>query len=162
MKYYKTKITRTQTSFSTNFGGKLSFIHSFLFPERLHCCCCCCIYFHCSYLYNYYNDTRLCALNAEFLHSILILNKISLLWGYHWKEGIGGEREGDFMVNFNIFYYLRTIVLKLDSKCCFIWNSYVVCLNPMSGILLKDTYFVANSMIEKTIDNFFSKKSLKF
>jgi len=36
-----------------NFGGKLSFILSFLYPERrLHCCY---IYFHCSYLYSYCN-----------------------------------------------------------------------------------------------------------
>ncbi len=35
-----------------NFGGKLSFILYFLLPERLHCCY---IYFHCSYLYNYYS-----------------------------------------------------------------------------------------------------------
>jgi hypothetical protein len=32
---------------SINFGGKLSFILSFLFDERLQCCY---IYFHCSYL----------------------------------------------------------------------------------------------------------------
>jgi hypothetical protein len=32
------KITGSQSSFSTNFGGKLSFIQFFLFPERLHCC----------------------------------------------------------------------------------------------------------------------------
>jgi len=38
---------------------------SFLFPERLHCCC---IYFHCSYLYNYYNYLEPCALNADFQH----------------------------------------------------------------------------------------------
>ncbi len=35
-----------------NFGSKLSFSTSFLFPERLHCCY---IYFHYSYLDNYYN-----------------------------------------------------------------------------------------------------------
>ncbi len=49
------EITRTQTSFSTNFGGKLNFIPSFLFPERLHCCY---SYFHCSYPYNYYNYSQ--------------------------------------------------------------------------------------------------------
>ncbi len=45
-----------QSSFSTNFGGKLSFILCFLFPECLHCCYI--EYFHCSYLYNYYNYSR--------------------------------------------------------------------------------------------------------
>jgi hypothetical protein len=34
-----------ETQKTINFGGKLSFILSFLFPERLHCCY---IYFHCS------------------------------------------------------------------------------------------------------------------
>jgi len=38
-----------------NFGGKLSFILSFLFPEHHQCCY---IYFHCSYLYNYYYYSR--------------------------------------------------------------------------------------------------------
>jgi hypothetical protein len=36
-----------ETQKTINFGSKLSFILSFLFPERLHCCY---IYFHCSYL----------------------------------------------------------------------------------------------------------------
>jgi hypothetical protein len=35
MKILQKEITGTQTSFCTNFGGKLSFIPSFLFPERL-------------------------------------------------------------------------------------------------------------------------------
>jgi hypothetical protein len=38
MKVLQKEITGTQTSFSTNFGGKLSFILCFLFPERLHYC----------------------------------------------------------------------------------------------------------------------------
>jgi hypothetical protein len=37
---------------SEDHGGELSFILSFLPPERLQCCY---IYLHCSYLYNYYN-----------------------------------------------------------------------------------------------------------
>ncbi len=31
------EITGTQTSFSTNFDDELSFILSFILPERLHC-----------------------------------------------------------------------------------------------------------------------------
>jgi hypothetical protein len=42
-----------------------------------------------------------CALNAEFQHFILRFNKISLLLPIPLKEGIGGEREGDFTGNFN-------------------------------------------------------------
>jgi hypothetical protein len=35
------------------------------------CCCttylrCCCLYFHCSYMSNYYNYLEPCAWNAEF------------------------------------------------------------------------------------------------
>jgi hypothetical protein len=62
----------------------LSFILSFLLPNRLPCCY---IYFHCCYLYIYYNYSRPCALNAEFQHFILRFNIISLLCGYHWKRG---------------------------------------------------------------------------
>jgi len=42
------------TKKTINFGGKLSFILSFMFPERLHCCYIY-IYFHYSYLYNFCN-----------------------------------------------------------------------------------------------------------
>ncbi len=41
-----------------------------------------------------------CALNAEFQNFILRFNKKFLLCRYHpLKEGIGGEREGDFTDN---------------------------------------------------------------
>jgi len=69
IKILQKEITGFQTSFSTNFGGKLSFILSFLFPERLHCCY---IYFHCSYLYNYYNYSQTlcikCCVSAFHIH----------------------------------------------------------------------------------------------
>jgi hypothetical protein len=42
-----------------------------------------------------------CALNAEFQHFILRFNKISILLLIPLKEGIGGEREGDFTDHFN-------------------------------------------------------------
>jgi hypothetical protein len=38
MKILQSEITWTQTSFSTNFGGKMSFILSLIFPERFHRC----------------------------------------------------------------------------------------------------------------------------
>jgi len=53
-KYIRIQGGRGETQKTINFGGKLSFILSFLFPERFHCCY---IYFHCSYLYNYYNPS---------------------------------------------------------------------------------------------------------
>jgi hypothetical protein len=89
MKVLQYKITGTQTSFSTNFGGKLSFILSFLFLERLHCC----------YIYIFTAPTctatiislEPCASNSEFQHFILRFNKTSLLGGYHSKRGKGAK-----------------------------------------------------------------------
>jgi len=84
IKILSNKITGTQTSFSSNFDGKLSFILSFLRPEPLHWCY---IYFHCSYLYNYYNYSRTFCIKCEFQYFILRFNKISLLFRYHRKRG---------------------------------------------------------------------------
>jgi hypothetical protein len=49
MKILQRELTGTQTSFSTNFDDKLSFILSFFIPERLHY-----IYFHYSSPYKGY------------------------------------------------------------------------------------------------------------
>ncbi len=81
MKILQNEITGTQTSFSTNFGGKLSFILSSFFlsaPKAV--------------LHRYifaaltYTTTIIslepCALDAEFQHFILNFNKISLLRKY--------------------------------------------------------------------------------
>jgi hypothetical protein len=68
---------------------KLSFIlfwpsRSF-FLQHLHCCS---LYFHCSYLYNYYYIyLEHCALNAKFQHFIPRFNKTSLLCWPHSKRG---------------------------------------------------------------------------
>jgi hypothetical protein len=72
------EIIGTQTSFSTNFGGKLSFIPSLSFsPQRFTAPTC--------------TTTIItlgpCAFKAEFQHFILRFNKISLLCGYHSKRG---------------------------------------------------------------------------
>jgi hypothetical protein len=65
----------------------IKMVHKFFFPESLHCCY---IDFHCSYLYSYYNSSRiLCikcwdsAFRTEFQHFILRFNKISLLYRYY-------------------------------------------------------------------------------
>ncbi len=88
LKFQHTLITLTMFLCQTEFHPV--FIPSFLFPDRLHCCC---IYFHCSYMYNYYNYLEPCALNAEFLHFIPRFNKTSLLCGPLWlKDGLGGEK----------------------------------------------------------------------
>jgi hypothetical protein len=64
MKILQNEITGTQTSFATNFGAKLSFILSFLFPERLNTAA--------TYIFTAPTCTTTiitlgpCALNAEF------------------------------------------------------------------------------------------------
>ncbi len=80
MKILQKEITGTQTSFSTNFNGKLSFIQCFLFPERLTAG---------TYIFTAPTCTiaiitlETCALNAEFPHFIPRYNKFSLLFGCH-------------------------------------------------------------------------------
>jgi hypothetical protein len=75
------KITGTQTSFSTNFGGKLSFIPSFVSASTA-----------ATYIFTAPTcrttiiTLEPCALNAEFQHFMLGFNKISLLCGYLWSE----------------------------------------------------------------------------
>jgi hypothetical protein len=72
-----------ETQKTIDFGGKLSFILSFLFLERLHCC----------YIYIFTAPTctttiitlEPCALNAELsaFHTEIYLLKCLLLCGYH-------------------------------------------------------------------------------
>jgi hypothetical protein len=76
----RNEITGTQLCLSTNFGGKLSFIPSYFFSQRLH---------YTTYIFTVPICTitlislKPCALIAEFQHFILKFNKISLLCGYH-------------------------------------------------------------------------------
>jgi hypothetical protein len=118
MKILQNEITGTQTSFSTNFAGKLSFILSFLFflSPSIHCWY---IYFHCSYLYNYYNyySRTLCikcwlsAFQTEIEQNFLTL-QIPL------EDRIEGEREGDFPHNFikHIWSKLQAIAFLIKKK----------------------------------------------
>jgi hypothetical protein len=77
MKILQNEITGTRTSFSTNSGGKLSFILSLLFLSAstaatdIFTAPTCTI------------TLEPCAINAEFQHFILRVNKISLLCAYH-------------------------------------------------------------------------------
>jgi len=66
MKILQYEITGAQTSFSTNFGGRLRFILSFLFSERLYCCY---IYFTAPTCTITIVTLEPCALNAEFHNS---------------------------------------------------------------------------------------------
>jgi len=87
MKFYKTKELGPKLVFPPIvFGGKLSFIPSFLSASTA-----------ATYIFTAptYTTTiitlELCPLNAEFQHFILRFNKVSL----PLKEGIGGESRGD-------------------------------------------------------------------
>jgi hypothetical protein len=124
MNILQNEITGTQTSLSTNFGVKLSFILSFLFPELLH---------HC-YIYIFTAPTctttiitfKPCALNAEIQHFILRFNKISVFGRYHWKRGIGGWkrgwRQGDFRGD--MWYFVVVSWLFVWSKVsCYLCHS---------------------------------------
>jgi hypothetical protein len=75
------EVTGTQTNFSTNFGGKLSFIPSFLFLSASTAA---------TYIFTAPTCTTIiftalepCALNAEFHHFTLRFNRIPLLCCYH-------------------------------------------------------------------------------
>ncbi len=89
------EITGIKTRISTNIGGKLSFIPSFLFPEHLHCRF---IYFHC-YLYKYYNYSwTLCISYWDLIKFHYFLDST--------ERGIGGGREGDCTDNFIVILSL--------------------------------------------------------
>ncbi len=64
-----------------------------------------------------------CALNADFQHFILKFNKISLLYGYPWKNGLGwkeAQRQGDFTDNFSIYTYTPQNIHP--GSCMCIWQ----------------------------------------
>ncbi len=79
-KFLQSKISGTQTSFSTNFGGQLSFICLSCFLSAS---------IAATYIFSAPSCTTTiitlepCALNAKFQHFILRFNKISLLCKYH-------------------------------------------------------------------------------
>jgi hypothetical protein len=78
------EVIGTQTSLSTNFGGKLSCIPFFLRASTAAT--------HIVTAPTYTTtiiSVEPCAWNAEFQHFILRFNKSSLLCGYHWKRGCG-------------------------------------------------------------------------
>jgi hypothetical protein len=78
------------------------------------CGACCYIYFHCSYLYNYYNYSRTVCIKC-----ILRFSKISLLC-----RGDRGETESDFMDKSNVLCRSRKLGI-----CC-LWDSVTSLTNP--------------------------------
>jgi hypothetical protein len=94
MKILQNEITGTQTSFPTNFGGKLSFILSFPLPQRLTAA---------TYIFTAPTCTTTitslepCALSAEFQHFMPRINKNFIILRIPLKERIGGcESRGDW------------------------------------------------------------------
>jgi hypothetical protein len=91
MKILQKEITGTQTSFSTNFDRKLSFILcSFFLSARIAAI----------YIFTAPACTTIiitlepCALNAEFQHFIPRFNKNFFTLWIRLKKGIGGESRG--------------------------------------------------------------------
>jgi hypothetical protein len=78
-----------QTWVSSGFDPHLSFFMSASSAATY-------IFFHCSYMYNYYNYLEPCSeLNAEFQHFIPRLNKTSVLCVPHSKRDRGEKRPKD-------------------------------------------------------------------
>jgi hypothetical protein len=123
MKTQQNKIIGTQSSFSTNFGGQLSFILSFLFLSASTAA---------TYIFTTPTCTTTtltlnpCALNADFQHFILRFNKNFITLWIPLKEGIGesrgdrgwkrGWRQGEFVDNSNICQVPTNFLIG------FIWN----------------------------------------
>ncbi len=81
--FLQNEITGTQTSFSSNFGGKLSFMLSLSFSEFYSCLCY--IYFQCScHVDNYYNYSQTLCINSMYKKKIETL-KLSLY--PNWEKG---------------------------------------------------------------------------
>jgi hypothetical protein len=88
---------------------------SFLFPESLHWCY---VYFHRSYLYNYYNYSLTLCIKYCVSDFILRFNKNFLTLQIPLKEGIGGEREGDFSVqSSNYFENTQALTTLINFMC---------------------------------------------
>jgi hypothetical protein len=72
-----------------------------------------------------------CALNADFQHFIPRFNKISLIYGYPWKKGLGrkeAERQDDFTNNFNIYTYAYMPQNIYIESCKCIWQIFTSAL----------------------------------
>jgi len=69
-----------------------------------------------------------CALNADFQHFIPRFSKISLLYGYPWKKGLGwkeAQRQGDFTkTKISIYTYTSQNIYIGPCKC--IWQIFTL------------------------------------
>jgi hypothetical protein len=110
MRILQSEWTGNQTSFSTNFGGKLSFILSFLVSERLHRCY---IYFQYSCPCNYYSypQTLCIKCRVSAFHPEILTKNFLTLW-IPLKEGIGDECRPKDRVTLHWKTLLCHIILK--------------------------------------------------
>ncbi len=114
---YKTNLQKSTLAFkrgetqkTINFGGKLSFILSFLFPERLHysyiASTAATLYFHCSCLYNDYNYSWFLCIQCwvSKFHTEIYDNFITLQIPLKEEDRVCKEaqRQGDFTDNSNL------------------------------------------------------------
>ncbi len=68
-----------------------------------------------------------CALNADFQRFIPSFSKISLLYGYPWKKGLGwkeSQRQGDITNNFSIYTCTSQNIYRGPCKC--IWQIFTL------------------------------------
>ncbi len=125
MRFKKIKNISIQGSGDLSFCDELSFTLSFLF---------CSASTVAAYIFTALTckativSLQPCALNADFQHFILRFNKISLLYGYLWKKGLGwwneSQRQDDFTNNFSIYTYTLQNIYTRSCKC--IWPIFTL------------------------------------
>jgi hypothetical protein len=99
---------------------------------------CCYIYFHCSYMYCYYDSSQaLCNKFLKFNISYPYLNAISLLCGYHWFEverGVWGWKEAQRQGEHRVPLWICSWAHVLPIFSCFGQTCYA-CKNRMHKTL---------------------------
>jgi hypothetical protein len=120
-----------ETQKTINFGGKLSFILSFLFPERLHCCYIC---FHCSYTTTIIS-LEPCVLSISYwdLLKCLYFAEPTERGDRGWKEA---QRYGYFSDN-SIVYYDNYLCCCTLISCCHgfaIVTPAIICIWSSAGL----------------------------
>jgi len=134
---------RGETQKTINFGGKLSFILSVLFTERLQS------QLHIFSLLLPIITPQPCALNAEFQHFILRFNKNFLTLRIPLKEGIGGEKRPKDRVKSlwylllqtpnPVTYYLQALLHpKHTVQAIFTAVTNLILITPTAFLLVKE------------------------
>ncbi len=147
--------------FPPNFGGKLSFILSILFPERLHCSAA-------TYIFTAHACTSTiislepCALNAEFQHFMLRYNKQKF---YYRKWVKAGPKEGEDRVTLQIILIIIVLLTEYSFSTGSSWylsdeqqvKSH--CASSFTGSSKEILQWNIPSFSKKKLKNFSSKYS---